>query len=263
MSIVDTSEVLLAMGLTGTVTDKERALALMSATQAEGAVKRFLKYDPVYAERTEYYPQLDVTRTSRDVIWEVTDTKAFQRFLTLASANLLQVQHLPLRSVTALYIDYDGRFGAKSGAFASDTQKIEGTDFWPQYDSVDSSGNKYSRDGQLKSVGLWPALAGSVKIVYYAGYKAAELRGQDTIIDASPIWTTCLDEAVRRMNKILARGKKTLAGFSGLLTSERLGDYSYSADPQLLAQLVGGTDLLPESIERLMEYENIGWMLAS
>jgi hypothetical protein len=70
-----------------------------------------------------------------------------------------------------------------------------------------------------------------------------------------------LDEAVRRFHRNYSRRKNTLAGFVGPLTSERLGDYSYTVDSGLLSRLIGGGDIDPDNLQRLSDFENYGWML--
>ena len=263
-TIADISELLIELGLSASVSETDRALAQQSLIKAEGAVKRCLLYDPVQASRTEYYPNQDFTRTGREAIWEANDTHAYLRHLAEASTIELQVRHLPIRSITSLHIDYDGRAGTRSGAFGSETAKTEGTDFWPNYDSLDSDGNKVCTDGILRSEGLWPATAGSVKIVYTAGYTQAELRGAESVLDASPIWEAVLDEAVRRFTKAKQRMTRGRAGFTGPLTSESLGDYSYSADSAMLTRLVGGgMDVLPETEQKLSSFINYGVAMAS
>lgn len=262
-SIVDASEVLLELGLTSSPTDVERAVVNEAIRKAEGAVKRHLRYDPKQSSRTQFYPTMGVGAAISPSVWEVNDTQAYERSLNQASTTELQVRGLPIRSNPAivLYIDYDGRSGARSGAFAASTQKTEGVDFWPNYELVDSNGYKVCLDGILKSQGLWPVETGSVKIVYTAGYSAAELHGQDTVIDASPIMDAVVDEAVRRATKAFTRAKKSLVGFAaGPITSESLGDYSYSVDGASLAKLVGASmDIMPETAEKLAEYVNLGW----
>lgn len=254
-SIVDISEVLLELGLSGTCTEEERAITQAALVSATGAIKRHLRYDPTYQEHTEYYPQLAMFRGEAEQIWEVNETSAYLRTLSQFTSNELQLQHLPLRSVTSLKIDYDGRSGARAGSFGAETAKTEGSDFWPNYDGVDSNGVKVCRDGILRSQGVWPEQPGCVKIVYYAGYTDQELRGQDDKIDASPIWEATKDEAVRRVLKIKSRMKQRLAGFSGPLTSENLGDYSYSVDSATWGKLVGGDrDLLSETIQKLVNF---------
>ena len=262
MPIVDMSAVLLELGLGETVTDVERALAQACLKKAETAVKKHLRYDPAQATRTEFYPTLDYSREGRHGIWEVTDTVAYQRYLSEASSDELQVKHLPIRSVTDLRVDYDGRFGKQSGAFAAATAWTEGTDFWPNYESQDSDGNTVCTDGIIQSQGRWPIVPGSVKIVYVAGYTHAELHGDDTTIDASSIHEAIVDEATRRFLKIKQRSKKRLAGFAGPLASESLGDYSYSAHTGLLDSIIRGGDVSTETAWKLEEFVNWGHMLA-
>lgn len=259
--IVDISEAKLATGLAESISAVETGLLNIACSIAEGAIRRYLHYDPVYAQRTEYYPTFDSGHTSREVLWEVSATMMYEREVARASAQELQLRHLPIRSVTDLRIDYDGRSGTRSGSFGSETVKTEGTDFWANYDMFDTDSARVCNDGILRSQGRWPNVAGSIKVQYYAGYKQKELRGQDTLIDASPIWAAAISEIQRQMIRLSAMKKKTAAGFAGPLTSENLGDYSYTADATLLQRMVGGMDLLPESMDMLSSFVNVGWSL--
>jgi hypothetical protein len=110
---------------------------------------------------------------------------------------------------------------------------------------------------------LWPTTAGSVKVVYTAGYSQTELRGQDALVDAGPIWEACVDEAVRRARKIFLQMKNSRVGWlSGPMTSENLGDYSYSVDASSISKLFGSaTDLTTESKEKLSSFVNWGYAL--
>jgi len=139
--IVDLSEVLLKLGLSSSVTDEEEALVAQAVIEAEGAVKKYLRYDPTKQERTELYPQFDVSREGREAVWESDSQVAYQRYLSQASTDELQLRHIPVRSISALYIDYDSRGGKASGAFGSESLKTEGTDYWGNYDMQDSDGN--------------------------------------------------------------------------------------------------------------------------
>src|SRR5690606_18761523 len=111
----------------------------------------------------------------------VDNNQAFIRRLNDSAVDELQVQHLPIRyrdkdgsNAIDLRIDYDGRGGTRSGAFAANTQQTEGVDFWPNYDAQDSSGYQLCRDGVIRSEGRWPNQPGSVRITYTAGYTAEE-----------------------------------------------------------------------------------------
>ena len=262
--IVDISEVLLILGLSASATDEERAVASLAITRAEGAVRRHLLYDPVQRSRVEFYPMVDYNYQATVAVWESEGSQAILRRRARASTNELQVQHIPVRDDPAidLRIDYDARSGTRDGSFALETLKVEGSDFWPNYDGHDSSGNALCRDGLMRSIGRWPTSPGSVRIVYTAGYTPEELRGQDASVDASPIWDAVLEEAVRRTRKAFIEMKQGTGWMAGPLTSEKLGDYAYTISTPAANQLFGGLwDLLPESREKLSEFINMGWAL--
>jgi len=259
--LLDISEVLLELGLGDSATDTERAVIAQAIRRAEGSIRRVLRYDPVYGTRTQFLPAADSDPLGRESVWEANETSAYLRHASRASSDELQVQHLPIRSVTSLAIDYDGRSGTQDGAFA--TNKVEGQDFWPNYDSVDASGNKICGDGIIRSVGLWPSTPGSVKVVYVSGYTEGELRGTDAAIDGTPIWESALEEATARAKKSFTRVKKTGVGFvPGIIQSERLGDYQYSLNANsVMSEISSNFDALPNTYERLSEFINYGWQL--
>jgi len=261
--IVDISEVLLRLGLSSSVTEEERAIVGAALQEAEGEVKRHLRYDPAQASRTEFYPQQMIGASSREGAWESTNTEAYIRRVSESATSELFVRHLPIRSSPAidLRIDYDGKAGAKTGAFAVTTKKVEGTDFWPNYDMLDSDGHGVCRDGIVRSIGLWPTEAGSVKIAYTAGYTDSELHGQDTMIDASPIMGAIIGEAIRRA-KIIFTNMKTSRGWAaGNLNSESLGDYSYSTDGSGAGVTLSNATLLGTTKEKLADFVNWGFSL--
>lgn len=261
-TIVDISELLIELGLSSSVTEEERAIAQTALTRAASAVRQYLGYDPVYAERTEYYPRQQANYLDSEGVWEADANSAILRQTVEGASGQLQLQSLPIRSITSLRIDYDGRAGAKETAFGDDTEKTEGEDYWPNYDRVDSDGQKVCSDGVLMSTGAWPNSPGTVKVVYYSGYTQAELHGQDTIIDASATLEAVLYEAVRRVRRHYSLRKSTRVGFvAGTITSENLGDYSYSVDSASAAQLDRGGSLTPETKEKLSPFLNYGFVV--
>lgn len=280
-NIVTSSDpVLYYLGIYGTATASETVVVDAAILRAEAAVKRYLGYDPVQRTRTEYYPQLNLDQNPREGVWEVNSTHAYMRYLSAATTDELQVQHIPIREVVApvLYIDYDGRFGKRSGAFASDTLKTEGEDYWPRYDVVDDDGYKACRDGILLSTGLWPTTVGSVKLTYTAGYSAAEFTGTATVLDATSIYEAVVMEAARRAKQAFLFARTSGAGggsgswTAGSIQSERLGDYAYSLGSSTGGSSGGGmsdimfggvNDLLPESKEKLSDFRNMGWVLSA
>lgn len=262
-NIVDPSEVLLELGIVSSASDYERAVVNTAIRMAERSVRRHLHYDPVRRTRTEYYPQGARIGGSWEETWDVTDTQAFVRRESEASTSELYLQHIPVRTITSLHIDYDGRSGAKSGAFAAGSLKTEGVDFWPNYDRHDDGGSKICLDGILRSVGLWPLEPGSIKIVYVAGYTVEEFHGQKDIVDASPILDTIIQEAARRARRVFVLQKSATGFDGGPIVTESLGDYSKTIDESHTKQLVGtDSHLLQESIQVLANFVNYAYSIA-
>jgi len=266
--ILDPSEVMAELGLSSSITDEERMVVNQAIVKAEGAAKKFLRYDPVLRRRTEYYPRYDANIAHRVSIMEVSSVDAYERQLQTGRTTELQLSHIPIRTSTAmeLRIDYDGRSGAKDGAFGDETIKTEGTDYWANYDLLDRNGDKVCSDGLLRSMGLWPSSAGTVRVVYTAGYTEAELRGEDQpdaegndVLDASPIWTAVLEEAKRKVEQVMLRKKGALGWGAGPKTSEQLGDYRYTIDASMAKSLYGNTmELTDESKMLLTPFMHMG-----
>jgi hypothetical protein len=266
------ADVMTAIGLgTGgdSPTDKETAIITEAWKQAEGAIIRHLRYNPVLSQKIEYYPNTDYTSSSMGGVWESEGNEAFFRRFAESVSDELQIRGLPVRETDQsgnnpidLRIDYDGRSGTRVGAFA--TADIEGTDFWPNYDGIDSASIKICSDGIIRSEGRWPSVAGSVQITYMSGYTAEELAGIDSVIDASPIREAVIDEAVRRTHKAFSRMKKRTGFGAGPLSSESLGDYSYSVDGVILQQLVGSkSDVMAETALKLESFVNFGALIGT
>lgn len=256
--IIGDELVLLELGLSSSPTDEERAIVQQAVVKAEGAVMKFLGYDPSQQSRTEFYPQINLSPSGGASVWEVNDTEAYERKQSSSATDELQLKHIPIRSVPAidLRIEYDGRFGAKTGSFAVAAKKVEGVDFWAQYDSLDSSGNKICNDGILRSFGMWPSEPGGVKVVYTAGYTTAELEGQDLAVDASPIMDAIVEEALRRAKKVLVLWKKNsrTGHNAGIITSEGLGEYNYSLSTGVIDKMLSAGGISLESREKLQPF---------
>lgn len=263
--IVDVSEVMLECGLgSASPSDEERALAEIAIQRAEGQVIEFLQYDPVQLERTEYYPMAASVPTGGLGTWEVNDHVAYVRHLTEADTSELYLRHLPIRGISALHVDYDGRSGTKSQAFGDGTSKQIGTDYWANFDGHDSSGQKLCRDGILHSIGLWPAEPGSIKVVYTAGYTADELRGRDSHVHATPIWETVLIEAAKKLKRaMLVKKSDSIGWVAGPLTWEQIGNYNYRTDASAVAALFGkAVDLDYDAQRRLGPFVNMAYSIA-
>lgn len=265
-SIITDAMVKLHLGLSSSITGEESSLVTAAVGQAERAVARFLGYDPVLRTRTEYYPIMSVIPQGGEV-WDADENQAFLRRTVSASGDELQVRHLPVRATVAIDIrvDYGGRFGKGSGAFAASTRKTEGVDFWPNYDGLDDDGLSVCRDGIIRSIGQWPSEPGSIKITYAAGYSSDELLGTSALVQAGQIGDAALIEALRRVKRSLVLWKKDASAghLAGAITSEHLGDYSYSVSPGSAESSFGlGMALCSEAAEALEDFRNLGWILA-
>jgi len=261
-SIVTATEAYLELGLTSP-TAVEVRVVLASIRKAEGAVKRYLRYDPVQRRRTEYLPLGDLNAGRSAAVWEVNDTQAYMRESVGSAGGEIILRHIPVRSTVAmvLHTDSDGRSDTTEDAFAE--QKTEGSDFWPNYDGKDTDGYKICRDGIIRHVGAWPRTPGSIRIAYTAGYSVDEFRSVDNLVDAAPIWDAALDESIRRAKKVFLNMKQFHGWAAGPKSSESLGDYSYSTGSTTDMAFGGAWDLLPETKEKLREFVNWGYELGS
>ena len=83
------------------------------------------------------------------------------------------------------------------------------------------------------------------------------------MIDASPIMEVVVEEALRRAKKVFVLWKKnSRSGHnSGAISSETLGEYSYSLNTALMDKVLAGGSLSSESRERLQPFVNYGLMV--
>lgn len=253
-----------------TVTADQTTILKNAINYAEGAIRAILRYDPMIGVRTEYYPNLDMTSNWGSAVWEANDNVAYVRRLSEEASDELQVAGLPIRETDEdgnnpidLRIDYDGRSGTQSGAFGSSTVQTEGTDFWPNYDLLDSGSRKVCNDGIIRSHGRWPSTAGSVKVIYVSGYTITELTGIDTKIDASPIREAAIEEALRYFHQSWTKRKGRTGWGVGPLTGEDLGDYSYTADAFLTRQMHSTGKVSARGYSLLEPFINFGVQVAS
>lgn len=268
--IVDISQAMLELGVED-ATANERAILARGIVGAEGAIIRHLGYDPAQRSRSEFYPNREqVLGYGNRGVWDLDEGKTQAVLTSRAAFSDLQVRHIPIRSVTSLWVNIDAR--ATNARFTADHLKTQasgstGGDFWLNNELL-VGGSEVCPDGVLKSFGLWPLEPGSVKITYTAGYAEAELQGTSTELNARPIVDAILNETVRRSKKVFLNRKQTGAGWTpGPITSERLGDYGYvvsgGAGTAAAANFSGTNDILPETVQMLADFVNWGWRLFS
>lgn len=271
--IITAAEARIVLGLSSSITDADRGLLEMLLPMVNAAIAKELKYDPEYKLHSgEFYPRAEVPLREGGArgTWDSNGTVAF--FQPHDRGMVLQLQHLPIRSVEELKVDYNGGFGTKAGTFGASTIQVEGTDF---YQDLMKSG--FNATGHLFSYTGWPVEPGSVKATYYAGYTAWELSGaagntdetdpetETTCsgIDASGIKAAALKTMLKAFKTFKANQKSAQAGFAaGPLTSERLGDYSYTADAGAAAAITGlMVSVPPEAKDDLEPFVHWGVML--
>ncbi len=137
-------------------------------TRSQAAVEEALGWPIEQATYTEYYPIApDVVREGQETL-EVEGGSAY--FARGDGGTVLSLRNRPVRSITSVTIDTNGFFGQVSGSFAG-SALVAGSDY---YLTLDYRG--LSRSGALVRRGpAWPAIPGSIKVVYVAGFSSAEL----------------------------------------------------------------------------------------
>ena len=273
--ICSEAEIRVFLGLVSTITDEESAVLNMLHPRAEGKVREHIGYDPEQNVRTEFYPRHQPAGglgiRAFVGVWDVNEAHTFGRFEPATSHinRTLQLEGIPIRDITTVHVDYDGRHGEGSSAFAAGTLWTEGTDYWAEFEEAD-----VCKTGCLFANGAWPIVAGSVKTVYRAGYSQDELSGRavtssvasdGTIttarLDGSGIKRAVILTTVKAFQTWAALKKRTAVGFvPGPFSGEKLGDYSYSlgAASESIAGLI--VELPGEARDALQAYRHYGVM---
>jgi hypothetical protein len=264
--ILTAAEARVSLGLFSTISDLDRALLETLMPKVDGCIADYLGYDPQYAVISdgEYYPR-NMQREVGEGIWETTATHAI---LTSRGRNdTLQLANIPVRSIEEVRVDYTGGFGQRPNTFGTDTIKVLGTDYWQDFLSP-----YFNATGHVFAFAGWPVQPGSVLVKYTAGYTKRELAGQaiktendpETSRAGSGINASAIKEAAEltlvkafRQRKLLAKGPN---GFTaGPITSERLGDYSYSVEGSIARDLASMKVSLPsEAAQKLDAYLHYG-----
>jgi len=228
---------------------------------AEGAVRKYLGYDPEQKSHTERLPrQLKSGGPgfyANDVVDIVGSTAVWK---SSVGGDTLQLTHIPLRAITTVHVDTSARFGDASGAFPDSTLWTQGDDYWVEWED-----EHLCLGGMLYSYANWPFETGTIKVVYTGGYSAAELAGNQSAndsaggvytnesIDATGIAHAVLVTIAHAIHTWQQLKKDSRVGFvPGTIQSERLGDYSYTLGPGS-ANIAGAATSLPSEAEQLLQ----------
>jgi hypothetical protein len=269
--IVNPAQLKLMLGISDEVTPEEEAVLTQIHPEAESKVIEILGYDPQQRTRTEYYPRHypgGGTALPIGGFWDVNAQRTHAQWTPAygVAKDSLQLLNIPLRNISELRIDYNGRFGKGADAFPADSVKTDGEDYWGTWDE-----DNLCKSGIVQARGTWPYEPGSVKVTYTAGYSETELHGRarttnvtdgvytNAGVNAAAISRAVIQTVVVAMNTWAQWKKKATTGFTaGPLKSEKLGDYSYAADGAFLTAL--GFAVPPAAAEGLEEFQHYGLM---
>ena len=197
-SIVSLAEALSYLGESSTVAESTLDLIALIKRLAERAVRSWVGCGITQATYTHYLPDAALCAGKPHL------------------GEILRLPEWPVRSITNLYEDTYAYSGQGTGAFDSSTELTAGTHYFL---SLDQSGLSWF--GHIVRLGAhWPAVGGSVKAVYTAGWSAAELDGDvsDLRLDASDIKLATL--------KAIAEAYVDAQHEGQAIKSERLDDWA-------------------------------------
>ncbi len=272
--IANLAEIKVALNLTGEVTATQLAQLTLAMAAGHAAVRKYLGYNPEQKDyANQLYPRAEFSGIELwDGVWDKSGGRAV---FEGDDSNLqyLQLEHLPVRSVSEVRVDPSGRFGQGSGDFGTGTIWAAGSQYYVEWDTAN-----VSRTGQLLAVSAWPIKPGTVRVSYRAGYSPREFASPATEsetdangfittqgVDASPIKAACLLECMRGYHTFVQFSQSSLTGLlvPGPKQSETLGSYSYSLASGAAAALLTSmaTDISPQAAGLLDEFAHYGRML--
>lgn len=142
---------------------------------SERAVCNYLRWGWICEQSvTEYLPLTQQSPLINDPYYVV--DSGYQRAVpaNYYDSNILQLRHVPVRSVAELIEDWTGFFGQMSGSFPSSGTLHQGPDFF-----LKNEEDGLCWSGQLVRRSFWfPNVPGSIKVTYTAGFTDAELQAQ-------------------------------------------------------------------------------------
>lgn len=156
-------------------------LAAQVQSLAEQHVKDFLGWGEVEQQTwVEYYPREQGAAMTGDPQYIVASNhqRAVPGFYF--APNIIQLQQLPVRSITEVREDATGYFGQAPNAFPATTILQSGSDYFLKIENpAIYGGQPISWSGHLVRRAFWfPATVGSVMVTYVAGFTAMELSGR-------------------------------------------------------------------------------------
>ena len=251
--IVDLSEIILYLGLQATLTDADNGLLTMLKTHVENDARRYVRHNITQPEDEyiEFHPRTDRTRFGAEIVELSGDIVTLQQ--SSIGGNIIQLDHIFVRSITEVREDFDGYFGIESGDFPASTALTEGTDFYMRVEeSIGSPATDLNKTGHLiRRSGNWPSRAGTVKVTYNAGFTATELDS-----DYSDIKLTIIKEVAFRFKESKTM-QGTEVGFGPVRSFSVGGQVAVAFDTTSDATKTGQSGMLRESERRLFKYKRL------
>ena len=221
------------------------ALATQVQALAEEHVKDFLGWQEVEQQTwVEYYPREQGATNTNDPHYVVASNhqRAVPGFYY--APNIIQLQQLPVRSITEVREDATGYFGQVAGAFGSNTVLQQGSDYFLK---TEQGGIAWS--GQLVRRAFWfPATIGSVMVTYVAGFTAAELSGR---------WQVFKTAVLETAGDLYMRAKALSMGHKPDITSEADGG---GVSASYINNRLAGVSVPDAVADMLQPYVNYGEM---
>ncbi len=269
-TIISPADLRLMVGVEAEITDAEELALTVLHPAAEQAVRDHLGYDPVQRTHTLFLPFNEPTSSipsPRPSRWEPDRSHTTARLVHRQNGRqrTLQLKHLPIRSITTIHEDQNGRFGQGQDAFPESTLLVEGDDYWAEFEE-----ENLGLSGCIFNHSIWLTTPGSYKVVYVAGYSQEELAGRAyTASTTAPFTNVGMNASGIRRAVIFAftqswatyqsslKSRALGKTLPGIPTSEKLGDYSYSINTA--QQIASVNSVLPgAAADALAEFKHYG-----
>lgn len=248
--LITKSEVIEALGQTGTITAANDRLLSLVHPLAESVLKVWLEQNFEYQQRVELYPIGQ--ESTPDVDLAVAQFQVSGERVVISGgpsgSTVLHLKHLPVWAASLEIREDVGAYaGQATSAFGTDTTLTAGEDY---YLDIDDFTNQLSSSGIVHRIGAWPTEPRSIKVTYYGGFKS----GQFTTEKAGVIRYAALLTVLKAYRQM-----KALQKHDGPVTSETIGKYSWSTSAEIAAAMsVGGFTVPPEATRALSKLRNFG-----
>jgi hypothetical protein len=229
--IVDIAEVVAMLGKGSDLTAPQLGLLNFRKPLVEAAVRKYLGIGITQATYTHYLPGI----SPRSILNNRID-----------GTSILCLPQWPLRSVTSIYEDTLARNNQGSNPFPADTLLTAGEHYYIPYKVAG-----FERHGWIvREWRPWPAIEGSIKVTYVAGWTAAELRGDvdDPSIDASDIFDATAI-AVMEDFQWVEQSQESENGNSAPISEEELGEWRAKYDTSKVSASVQLSDRAKDKLK--------------